>query len=328
MKIRPLHRKKVTAYLKEFYKYYPEEKYTIFHFVKFLKLRLKNNKDAWIGVSGETGGGKSLFGIMSMILFGRPASLTENVSYIPKGDEISEKFSKLNFNMMLVDEAAAEMRSVNWQSKGQQKVNVKAMTDRFKNNAVFMNMPNFDEFTKSMKRGSLIFRAVLIYRTATHARVIIQRKSRNWRSEDPWGDKLANKKYENLENKKRKEITNETMLQIERSIPSTIMDFIIPNLEKIVPEITDEYEKLKIESRKVKDKEITKSGSSYYRDKYTDLMAKVSKILFYNELEIGKIRTTKTDIASALGCRVETLNRYIKMDKKEPKESKNFRGKK
>ena len=42
MKIKPYHRKKVTEYLKNFYEYFPEEKYTIFHFVRYLKLRLKN----------------------------------------------------------------------------------------------------------------------------------------------------------------------------------------------------------------------------------------------------------------------------------------------
>jgi len=326
MKIKPHHRKKLQYFLKEFYKFYPEEKYTVFHFVKFLKLRLKNNFDAWTAVSGSTGGGKSLFAIMCLILFGRPASLVDNVCYIPKGNEIMDKFDKLNFNMLLVDEAAAEMRAVNWQSKGQQNVNVKAMTDRFKNNAVFMNMPNFNEFTKSMRRGSLIFRAVLIYRTDTHARIIIQRKSRNWRSEDPWGDKLANDKYKNLEFKKRKEITNESMLIIERSIPNTVMDFIIPNLENILPDVTDEYERLKIDSRKISDEGIdSKSPSTYYKDKYTTLMNKVSKILFNNELDIGKIKLTKVNLAAALGCTVETLNRYIAMNKEE---SKNFRVKK
>lgn len=324
MKIRPHHRKKLEYYLKEFYKRYPEEKYTIFHFVKFLKLRLKKNKDAWIAASGETGGGKSLFTIMCLILFGRPATLVDNIAYIPKGNEIIDKFARLWFNMLIVDEAAAEMRGVNWHSKAQQNVNTTAMTDRFKNNAVFLIMPHFDEFTKSMRRGSLLFRAVLIYRTDTHARIIIQRKSRNWRSEDPWGDKLANEKYKNLEFKKRKEITNENMLAIERAIPNTIMDFIIPNLELILPDITNEYEKLKAESREIKDKHETTTTSTYYKDKYATLMSRVAKILFYNELDIGKVRPTKVDMATAIGCTVETLNRYISM--KEP-DKKNFREK-
>jgi hypothetical protein len=268
--------------------------------------------------------GKSLFTIICLILFGRPATLTDNIAYIPKGNEIMDKFDKLWFNMFIVDEAAAEMRSVNWQSKPQQKVNTMAMTDRFKNNAVFLIMPNFDEFTKSMRRGSLMFRAIVIYRTDTHARIIIQRKSRNWRSEDPWGDKLANKRYETLEFSKRKEITNESMLEIERSIPNTIMDFIIPNLEKILPEITNEYERLKAESRVIKNKDETKTGSSYYKNKYTELMTKVSKLLFFNELEIGKRRITKVEMAASLGVTVETLNRYIAI--KENK-NKNFRKK-
>ena len=313
MKIKPKHRRILEYYLNEFYSFYPEEKYTIFHFVRYLKKRIKKNRDAWIGVSGDTGTGKSLFTIMCMILFGRPASLTANISYIPKGDEIASKFDSLNKNVLIVDEAAKEMRSVNWQSKAQQNVNVKAMTDRFKSNVVMMNIPNFDEFTKSMRRGSLIFRAILIYRTDTHARVIIKRKSRNWRSDDPWGDKLANQKYDYLEKKKKKEITNEVMLEIERSIPNTLMDFVVPNLELILPKITSEYERLKIESRKTKDNEQTKTKSTYFKDKYTDLMAKVTKLIFFNEMNIGKSRVTKTDLANSLGCTVETLNRYLNM---------------
>lgn len=324
MKIKPYHRRKLEYYLKQFYSYYPNEKHTVFHFARYLKTRLKRNKDAWVGVSGETSAGKSLFTIITMILFGRPASLTENITYIPKGDEIAAKFDALNFNVLIVDEAAAEMRAVNWHSKRQQMVNVKAMTDRFKNNAVFMNMPNFDEFTKSMRRGSLIFRAILIYRTDTHARIIIQRKSRNWRSDDPWGDKLANDMYDRLEKKQKKEITNTTMLTIERAIPNTIMDFIIPNLELILPEITTEYERLKIESREQKDAIAHKPQSTFYKDKYMTLMGKVAKILFFNELDIGKRRVSKVDLANAMGCTVDTLNRYIAM--KEPAK-RNYRQK-
>jgi len=65
MKIRPKDRYKLVYFLKKFYDRYPHEKYKIFHFVKFFKKRLKNNKDAWMAVTGETGGGKSYFAIMS-----------------------------------------------------------------------------------------------------------------------------------------------------------------------------------------------------------------------------------------------------------------------
>jgi len=91
-----------------------------------------------------------------------------------------------------------------------------------------------------------------------------------------------------------------------------------------LPEITNEYERLKAASRVTSSKHETKSGSTYYKDKYTTLMSKVAKIIFNNELGIGKVRLTKVDTATALGCTVETLNRYISM--KEP-EKKNFRKK-
>jgi len=54
-KITKKERNKLEIYLKEFYKYYPREKYTVFHFVRNFKRRLKDNKDAWCGVSGTTG---------------------------------------------------------------------------------------------------------------------------------------------------------------------------------------------------------------------------------------------------------------------------------
>jgi DNA invertase Pin-like site-specific DNA recombinase len=278
-----------------------------------MKMRIKNKKDAWIGVSGDTGGGKSLFTLMFLALFGRrPCSLDYNVTYIPKGDEIVDKFNKLNKNVLIIDEAAKEMRSVNWQSKKQQRVNVKAMTDRFKSNVVFLNMPQFDEFTKSMRRGSIMFRCILVYRTATHARIILQRKSRNWRSDDPWGDKLANSLYESHENKRRLTITNETILEIERSIPNTVMDFMIPNLELILPDITAEYERLKIKSRENEKVEDTKQENkpNFYKNKYQLLLNKVSKILIDNRLEIGKVRVSRSTIARELGISSNLLKEY------------------
>jgi len=319
MKVKPPQRKKVVYYLKEFYKHYPQEKYTVFHFVKYLKLRLKNNKDAWIGVSGDTGCGKSLFVIMCQILFGRPFDLTKNITYIPRGEEIIQKFLALKFNTLCIDEAAKQMRAVQWQDKSQQQVNIAAMTERFLNNAVFLNMPNFNEFTKSMRTGSILFRAIIPYRTKTFARVIIQRRSRNWRSDDPWSDKLANTRYDNLE-KKRKEITNDIILNIERGMPNTIMDFIVPNLSLILPEVTKEYEKLKQESRGIqqqKDQQEGKGKSTFYKNKYEKIMTKMAKVLYNNELDIGITRVTKSQVAEAMGVGMDTFNRYLRKESKD-----------
>jgi len=313
MKIKKEHRDKLNYFLKEFYKRFPNERFTIFHFVKYFKQRLKKNKDAWTGVSGDTASGKSYFVIMAQILFGRPYDLTKNITYIPKGNEIIEKFNALNFNTLLIDEAAKQMLKVQWQDKQQQNVNVAAMTERFKNNWVFLNMPNFNEFTKSMRRGNLMFRAIIPYRTDLYARVIIQRKQRNWRSADPWYDDLANDLYEKVI-KKHKEIDNDTILKIERQLPNTVMDFIVPNLALALPVIVNEYERLKIESRKTEDVSDVKGVGNLYKDKYMILMEKVSKILFNNELDLGRTRVTKVEMAKALGVDVSTFDRYLKKE--------------
>ena len=327
MRIKPPQRKKLENYLKEFYNYYPNEKYTVLHFVKYFKRRLKDNKDAWMGVSGDTGSGKSFFVLMCQILFGRPFSLIDNVSYIPKGNEIVDKFQKLKFQTFLVDEAAKEMRSVNWQSKEQQNVNTAAMTERYKNNWVFLNMPNFNEFTKSMRRTNLQFRAIVPYRTKNFARVIIQRKSRNWRSDDPWSDILASKIYENLE-KKKQDIDNEAILRIERGLPTTIMDFVIPNLELILPAVTDKYKELKEISREedMKEEETNKDKKNIYKTKYDKVMCQVTKALYHNTLGIGEVKQSKTEIAKMLGIATGTFNKYLDMapEELEPK-NVNFR---
>jgi len=317
MKITPLHRNKLTFYLKEFYKHYPSEKYTIFHAVRGFKKRLKEErKDAWIGVAGRTGEGKSLLCLMFMTLFGRSCNLTKNVAYVPTGSQIMDMFDKLNFQCLLVDEAAREMRAVNWQSKQQQGVNVRAMTDRFKNNLVFLNMPNFSEFTKSMRVSNLEFRMIVLYRTNEYARIVIQRKSRNWRNPDPWGDEEANVRYIKTE-KRHKELDNELILNIERSLPVTIMDFIVPNLENILPDITTEYERLKLESRKLANKEEEHTTKkNMHKEKYEDLLIKITKLLEYNSLGLGRVKVGKTEISKALGLGLSTYNKYLEMQPK------------
>lgn len=270
--------------------------------------------------------GKSLFVLMSMILFGRPMTMQDNIAYIPKGMEIVEKFRKLQFQTFLIDEAAREMRAVNWQSKQQQAVNLQAMTERFKNNMVFLNMPNFSEFTKSMRMGNLQFRVIVAYRNDKFARIILQRKSRNWRADDPWGDELANTLYARDE-KRHKEISNESILKIERNLPSTVMDFIVPNLELILPEVTDEYERLKLLSREIADIEEKKLPTkNVWKEKYQVMMAKVSKILMYNDLGLGTIKVNKGDIANALGVTPKVFNEYLDKQPDEfLKKSKNPR---
>ena len=316
-KITHRERNKLVAYLKEFYKYFPREKYTIFHFVRNFKNRLKDNKDAWISVSGDTGVGKSLFVIMSQILFGRPYNLINNVSYIPKGDEIVEKFKKLKFQTFLVDEAAKEMRSVNWHSKAQQSVNVAAMTERYLNNWVFLNMPNFNEFTKSMRVGNLIFRAIIPYRTSKYARVFIQRKSRNWRDPDPWGDKFADERYQKVQ-RRFKEITNDHIDSIERGVPNYIMDFIVPNLELILPDVTAEYERLKQESRESNDEGMMSNTekSNLWREKYKMLFSKVAKLLDLHV--VGKETMNVKQLCDEIGVSPDTFAKYKKMPSGTP----------
>lgn len=319
MKIRPKDRKLVFYYLKGFYKRYPNEKWTVFHFVRYFKDRLKMNKDAWVAVTGDTGSGKSLFVLTCMILFGRPMNLTDNISYIPKGTEIIDKLNRLEFQTFLIDEAAKEMRSVNWQSKAQQEVNTFAMTERWKNLWVFLNMPNFNEFTKSMRLGNIYFRCHVLYRNDKYARIIVQRKSRNWRSDDPWYDKNASDIIDKM-TRRYGELSNEQLLNVERRLPNTIMDFIVPNLTIILPEIVGRYEELKKESRgeEFKEKEDNIKTKDKYKLKYQELLKRVSRVLINNELQYGEKKITRDRIAQSLNVSNTMLAKYYKEPEEAP----------
>lgn len=324
MKITKEHRKKLKYYLDEFYKRMRKEKFTILHLVRYFRARQNNNKDAWMAVCGETGSGKSLLVLMAMILQGKRMDLVQNVCYMPKGQEIKEKFTKMKMQCLLIDEAAREMRAVNWQSKQQQAVNVQAMTDRYLNNWVFLVMPNFLEFTKSMRRGNIQFRLIVLYRTDLYARAILQRRMRNWRTEDPWCDIQANKIYENYE-RKNKDIDNQLILSIERGLPNYVMDFMVPNLELILPDVTEEYVRLKMESRKVvveEEKELKKNNK--WKNNYKLLLQKMTKLLYHNTLGIGKVKLSKKEYAKALNISYVTFDKYLKM-KENPKSHLNIR---
>jgi hypothetical protein len=163
-----------------------------------------------------------------------------------------------------------------------------------------------------MRMTNILFRAVVLYRNKNYARVVIQRRSTNWRSDDPWGDKLANKIYEKLERKKRI-VNNETILSVERGLPNTLMDFIIPNLALPLPHIINEYERLKSLSRK---EEIELEEKDPYKKKYFELMKKAIKIIYENTLNLGNNKVSKKEVAKALNISYASLYNHINREVK------------
>lgn len=319
MQINQNYRKKLEYYLKEFYKRYRHEKFTVFHFVKYVKARIKLNKDLWLAVCGNTSTGKSYGDLLMMILSGKRMNLKTNVCYDPDGDEVSQKFSKLRKGVLMIDEAARDFRAIGWQSKTQQKVTMQALTDRFYNNIVLLNLPNFKELNKSMREGTVLFRLIYLYRTDKYARVVVQARSRNWRSDDPWKDKEADELYVKFE-KKHGSPSNEDVLKMERSLSTYIMDFAIPNLALILPEVTEEYERLKLESRenaKVEEKKKSKEGKKLLKltQEKEDALIRFAHLLEHNNPGLGLLKISKQKKADIMGISLQTYNKLLK---KEP----------
>jgi len=320
LKITIQHRERLIEGLKRFYSRYPNEKWNIFHFIKLIRYRIKQDRDAVIGVSGTTGSGKSRYTIMASILMGWRFDLIENVSYIPKGTEISDRLSKMRKRCYIVDEAIRATRKTDWQSKAQKGVIEKIFTERWANNVLFLLMPNFDEFAKSIREGAMPFRIVIPYRNKEYARVFVYKKSDNWRSDDPWSDKEANDRYEKL--RRRGRLDPEDIDKIERKLDSYLLDFIIPDLGLILPSVIDKYEELKKKSREQLDEvDEVSPKENKYKNQYEQLMAKVAKILKYNLLNLGQVNVTQKEICEELGVSSPVFRKYLTMELDEPKKS-------
>ena len=51
-----------------------------------------------------------------------------------------------------------------------------------------------------------------------------------------------------------------------------------------------------------------------FKKKYETLLIKVTKLLYNNELDIGKTKITKQEISDGLGVGMATFNKYLKLD--------------
>ena len=295
MRIYKDYRLKLIKGLKKFYEKFPGEKWTVFDLMRFIKQRLNNNRDCWVAVSGSTGSGKSYLTIMGSILLGRPFDLVKNISYIPKGTEIADRLQEMKKQAYIVDEAIRAARKTDWMKKSQKKVIEKIFTERYLNNLCFLLMPNFKEFSKSLKEGAVPFRLVVLYRTKQYAHVFVYKISDNWRSEDPWSDDIANKVYKK---KEEKDILDyNTMSKIEKNLPSYLMDFKIPNLALILPDVVEEYERLKIDSRKQSEDD-EEDAPDKYKVKYNDVLGKIVELIRSNSFNLGKVDSHKISFAS------------------------------
>ena len=306
-------RKKIKLYLKHYNKFVGQTSMNIFHLARNMKQRIKNGYDAWAGVSGETGTGKSQFVLMVIALMGRRFNLKDNVAYFPKGNEISNKFDKLNGGELLIDEAGKSMRGVNWHNKDAQGVNVKAMTDRFLGNTVWMNMPDYSEFMGSTKKA-FQFRIHLLYRDEVGAMVVVHRKIGYGITKEQWAETTSEKNFKDFTYKRRGSMipNNFEKLSLHLRLPTYVMHFKVPALEWIVPEYIEAYQQLKVESRKEQPEDDGKEMGSRQQG-----YIKVIGLALEGEIKAG---VPTKDLAKKYGVKVRTMQLWLRKAKQEAQE--------
>jgi len=306
-------RKKIKVYLQHYNKFLDQTSMNIFHYSRYMKQRIKQGYDAWVGVSGETGTGKSQFVLMNCALMGRRFNLKDNVAYIPQGNEISDKFDKLNGGELLIDEAGKSMRGVNWHNKDAQGVNVKAMTDRFIGNTVYMNIPDYSEFMGSTKKA-FHFRIHLLYRDETGAMVVVHRKIGYGITKEQWAETTSEKNFKDFTYKRRGSMipNNYEKLALHLRLPTYVMHFKVPALQWIVPEYVKAYEHFKKESRKENPEDEGKEMGSRQQG-----YIKVIGLALQSEIKAG---VPTKEMAKKYGVNIRTMQLWIRKAKQNAQE--------
>lgn len=281
--------------------YVTSEDRGIFKLVKNIKKRVDLKKDMIIGITGPTGEAKSTLASIIGLLLKSNFNLEKNMLFIPNPKEVIEKFKNVDHSIIIIDEAIRGLFKQNWQNKVQQALVQLYNTERYLCNVSLLLMPNFNDFASNFRKD-IIKVWIHVYKRG-HAIVFFKDIDKDL--EDPWHMK------ENIKLKKgwlKYKVIDRNMNSIIRSemrTPCYGFEFKFPNLEEVLPEFWEKYERLKRESRDVDEEENEFEDLTTREVKYRKSLG-----LLINKLKDMKI--TYKEMSELTGMRYETMAKYSK----------------
>jgi len=300
----------MNSLVKEIEKFYNEKgnpKIDAFWLANIILKRLRNDKDFYCNIEGETGSGKSNLILLLSLLMCRYAGnwrnkktgkvvnvyprttpldskeweqltinfdFNKNMSFLDKTEELKNKYNELDKYMpFIIDEGSKNLHKYGWQNKLQQMLIQMSQTERYQNKAFFICFPNFKELTATFRNDRIKMRLYIYNRNMKQkfASCIISMKDVNRWIYDPWHMEDNAKNFETL--LKRVPISSRTgyhILKVEKKLKGYAGNFEFPSLKHIAPRIWKIYMKFKIENatKKQEDTEETKDSRNLMKWKY------------------------------------------------------------
>jgi len=84
---------------------------------------------------------------------------------------------------------------------------------------------------------------------------------------------------------------------------------------------------LKKQSRIIAEEEEPEGQKNIYKNKYEELFERLTKLLWFNKLEIGKRKVSKAEVCEELGVNLKQFNKFLKLPPKKAEETLSFRDK-
>lgn len=285
------YREKFKADLAQWYKDNPQE-WSVFYLAKIIRRRLRKDWDLYYSLEGQAGVGKSCLSIIIGMLVDDNFQLDQNISYIPKGSELKDKFMAMRkYSYMQIDEAIRAMSRYKWQSKQQQEVMEMAATERFRNQCIAFLVPNFYSLARSLRERRLDIRVWVQAR----GDAIVYFKLNDKDSEDVWQIKSAleikSKYWYRLKQRGKALMSMSTAarLKLEQRTPTYAFHFTFPDLKVLAPEIYKEYNRSKAVSRNAQKEEEAANEPQGYMGRRAERQMEQRNSLIVNLIDRHKI---------------------------------------
>lgn len=270
---------------------------------KFIRTRLRIDKDLVIAVTGGEGEGKTTFTTILAFLVDEGFLLTTNMSMIPNPQEIKEEFTALpQYAFYLIDEAIRSLHKHKWHDTLQQTITQLYATERWQNKCTALLIPNFQDLTKSFRDYRVMLRIHVWERGFAMAYI----KDFDKDATDPWHiDETIMFKKKVFKSRPLSQRDRNKVYEIERKTINYFMDLHWVDLPE---EIKEEYRELKIKSR-----EIYVERSDPVLDGKTDLDKRRMQAIYNLILEVKNCRPgiMQKEIAAISGLNENTIRGLI-----------------
>ena len=277
-------------------------------------MRLDDDHDLVIAITGDEGYGKSTLGEEIASTFDPQFHLIRNVAYLPTSKEVADKFHALpKKSAFLIDEAIKILYKLKWQDRLQLLINEMYATERWQNKLTLLCIPRFTDLNEQFRHHRVM---VWIHIIERGIGLIFVKDRFAFTSVDPWYLATIEKMIKDKRKWKRNIDINDLVILLNRL--ETFNGYIL--FTKMDKETDEEYRRIKAEMRDRADEILDdKTRQQRYLIQRNQLFKFIRDSLF-RQTEDGFKPIKETDIGRLVGITQDAVSLAIKTVERKEKE--------